>query len=617
MSHHPSQGILGSVRHVAIEASQSATTIGSSPTTRPNRPKIPQYANSIHSVAMTHFTPPLIVPAVIVGAIVLAASDPILGQTSEDSAVPTAPTAPTAPASTTTTTEATVSVIPRGSSNWLYLDTGDGPGDGWAELEFDDSGWGSGAAPLGYGEDDVATEISFGENPEEKHAAAYFRLPFDVSDQKPDAETVTYGGRIRFDDGVIVFLNGREIYRMNMGPDGEPGPDAFSKGKVSSRSRWEGRYEKFFIAADTVLEGENILAAQVHQSDAGSSDLILDFELVQLSDDDARREAIPDLYTTPSGDTAEPVAGAELYLDDMEVVRNIAVKGKRLLADGKTVPGRSLMRDMENNRQFSIFGLPIPIGGTELLTPAQLYKKSTPSVLIISPVSESSDPNNPGEGWGSGFVIAASGIAVTNWHVIEAMKDADSITATTFDGRVFPLTKVLAARKNEDIAVVQLDTLGQTLAPLAFASGTGVGEQVTIISHPRTNFFNLTNGYISRYFKSRANGARLVSVTADIAGGSSGAPMLNRRGEVIGVVSMTESLSANPLHSQRTSGADDEVDEDDETPDSEAEEGEAPESDDKESAPRERQQRTQIIPSSHQMTMKYGSPAVSVLELLE
>ncbi|MEZ5326034.1 MAG: serine protease [Verrucomicrobiales bacterium] len=506
-------------------------------------------------------------------------------------------------------------LIRRGQEGWRYLDTGEAPGEGWRAAEFDDSKWGSGAAPLGYGEDDVTTEISFGGEPEDKFAAAYFRLTFDAPDSQTDTEPVKYGGRVRFDDGVILYLNGTEIFRMNMPREGQPGHQEFSTGKVSSSSRWEGRYEKFFISRDAVLPGRNILAAEVHQSDAGSSDLILDFELAALTSEDARLEAIPELFTSPEGNVTEPVAGDEIYLDDLEVVRNIAIKGKELLMHEKAVAGRTLLREMENNRQHSILNL--PIGGLDELSPAEIYKRCAPAVLIISPVSDSSDPNHPGEGWGSGFIISDAGVAVTNWHVIEAMSEADVITATTFDGRVFPLTKVLAARKDEDVAVVQFDTMGEKLVSLPLASGAHIGEPVCIIAHPRTNFFNLTQGYVSRYFKSRTNGARLISVSAEIAGGSSGGPILNKRGEVVGVVSMTESLSANPVFSQRTRAQADETDPGDEPsaddvdPDAEENEETAP------PAQQERQQRVRVVPSSHQMTMKFGTPAVSVLELLE
>lgn len=509
-----------------------------------------------------------------------------------------------------------VILVPRGSE-WRFLDTGAAPGETWKDIDFDDSSWRSGNAPIGYGEEDAATEISFGENPEEKHAAAYFRQEFDFAKaEKAEDSQLTFAGRIRFDDGVILYVNGQEIFRMNMQAEGEPGPDTFSTGKVSSRSRWEGRYEKFFIPGSALHEGSNILAAQVHQSDAGSSDLILDFELAALSVEEARREAMPNLFTSPSGELAEPNPGDEIYLDDLEVVRNIAMKGKRLIVEGKSVPGRSLMRDMENNRQHSVYAL--PNGNATELSASELYKKCTPSVVIITPVSESSDPNNPGEGWGSGFFITGSGLAVTNWHVIEAMKEADTITATTFDGRVFPLTKVVAARKTEDIAIVQVDTLGEKIVPLPLVSGSHVGESVTIISHPRTNFFNLTQGYVSRFFKSRANQARLISVTADIAGGSSGGPILNRRGEVIGVVSMTESLSATVSHTASPQDVE-RNEEDAQSPEPDTDEDEVPETEDEpeeESAAPERQ-RTRVIPSAHQMTMKYGAPAVSVLELLE
>src|ERR1051325_8335714 len=103
-------------------------------------------------------------------------------------------------------------VLPAGS-NWRYLDTGANLGTTWRTPDFNDSSWSSGAAPLGYG-DPVATTIGFGPDPNAKFATTYFRTRFVVDDPS------LYGSlevRLRRDDGGVVYLNGVEIFRNNIG----------------------------------------------------------------------------------------------------------------------------------------------------------------------------------------------------------------------------------------------------------------------------------------------------------------------------------------------------------------------------------------------------------------
>ena len=103
-------------------------------------------------------------------------------------------------------------LVPTGAV-WKYLDTGADQGTAWRARSFDDAGWKSGAAELGYGDSDEATLVGYGPNSSAKYTTTYFRRAFSVSD--PSA----YGGltlRVLRDDGAVVYLNGTEVFRTNM-----------------------------------------------------------------------------------------------------------------------------------------------------------------------------------------------------------------------------------------------------------------------------------------------------------------------------------------------------------------------------------------------------------------
>ena len=67
-------------------------------------------------------------------------------------------------------------------STWEYLDNGSDQGTAWRNPGFDDSGWASGLAELGYGDGDEATVVSYGPDQQNKYCTTYFRHTFDVTD---------------------------------------------------------------------------------------------------------------------------------------------------------------------------------------------------------------------------------------------------------------------------------------------------------------------------------------------------------------------------------------------------------------------------------------------------
>ncbi|MBT3843113.1 MAG: trypsin-like peptidase domain-containing protein, partial [Verrucomicrobia bacterium] len=93
-----------------------------------------------------------------------------------------------------------------------------------------------------------------------------------------------------------------------------------------------------------------------------------------------------------------------------------------------------------------------------------------------------------------------------------------------------------------DLAVVRIPNTGIT--PVALGQAAPVGAKVDLISHPNQKFYTLSEGRVARYFMTQRDKKTVsaMSITADFGRGSSGAPVLNEAGEVVGIAASTESL---------------------------------------------------------------------------
>jgi hypothetical protein len=172
----------------------------------------------------------------------------------------------------TTSLASNSSLVPTGAV-WRYLDTGADPGPAWTAADFNDAAWRSGPAPLGYGEANLGTTVSYGTNASAKHITTWFRRAFVVGDPAPFASLTI---RLRRDDGAALYLNGGELLRDNL-PSGTLTPTTLASGTVGGSD--ETNYFVFTLPPWTLRAGTNLLAAEVHQAAADSSDLGFDLEL--------------------------------------------------------------------------------------------------------------------------------------------------------------------------------------------------------------------------------------------------------------------------------------------------------------------------------------------------
>lgn len=174
---------------------------------------------------------------------------------------------------------------------WRYLDTGTAPAADWFSAAFDDTAWLSGAAQLGYGDGDEATVVAGGPD-SSRYPTTWFRSQFTLTDRSGISGM---GLRLIRDDGILVRLNGREIFRDNL-PAGEITATTLASSGIANAD--EAKWRTVWLPADTLLEGTNQLAVEVHQSSATSSDLSFDMDL-QLY----RWDALPPLVCTCSAST--------------------------------------------------------------------------------------------------------------------------------------------------------------------------------------------------------------------------------------------------------------------------------------------------------------------------
>ena len=171
-------------------------------------------------------------------------------------------------------------------SNWKYLDNGSDLGNAWRKDSYNDSSWKTGQAVLGYGEGNENTIVSFGPDADHKYVTTYFRHHFTINDIDSIKQFLL---RIKKDDGAIVYINSHEIMRSNFGTSSY-NYDSFAYSTISGEEEdiiWEKLLDTRFFET-----GENVIAVEVHQITAGSSDLIFDLELKGFDDE-------PEIYRTP------------------------------------------------------------------------------------------------------------------------------------------------------------------------------------------------------------------------------------------------------------------------------------------------------------------------------
>lgn len=196
------------------------------------------------------------------------------------------------------------------------------------------------------------------------------------------------------------------------------------------------------------------------------------------------------------------------------------------------------------NKQINYVPQSFTQSDSDAMSAADAFNKVSPAVVIISTTGTTSNgfTSSQYEGMGSGFIINEDGYILTNYHVIEGAKD---ITVTLSDG-----TEVAGAVVNydqeKDLAMIKLKegTKVPAVAELGDSDELYPGAEVIAIGTPLSKnlAYTLTKGIISGNDRSiqteSGTSVHLLQTDAAINSGNSGGPLVNTKGQVIGINSM-------------------------------------------------------------------------------
>ena len=202
-----------------------------------------------------------------------------------------------------------------------------------------------------------------------------------------------------------------------------------------------------------------------------------------------------------------------------------------------------------NGHSATILGDEISSSSKSNLTLVELFEKSEEGVVKIKVVRIGSQGTVQGDigGVGSGFVYDNLGHIITNAHVVDG---ADKATVTFLDGSQYN-AEIIGEDKFTDIAVIKVSEKPRLLHPLEIGDSSllQVGEQVAAIGNPFGLSGSMTSGIVSqigRLIAAQDSGFSIpdvIQTDAAINPGNSGGPLLNMRGQVIGINTAIQSIS--------------------------------------------------------------------------
>jgi S1-C subfamily serine protease len=263
--------------------------------------------------------------------------------------------------------------------------------------------------------------------------------------------------------------------------------------------------------------------------------------------------AVPAAAQQPrKADSPAPPSGRPWFVDDKQLFDDFMEKLTELARAGKCLDHDKLVAKMKPGRAK----ITPAKAGDRVMSAEEIYKHALPSVFVVGSVYKDKCGEWQDGMYATAWVAAADGVLVTNWHVFEELEAGEVFGALDHKGNVYPVVDILGGDKVADIAVIRIDARGLTPLPVA-ESFAEVGSWVGVLGHPGDNFYIYTQGHVTRYSQNKNDDGkreRWMGVTAEYAGGSSGSPVLNKHGAVVGMAALTLTLDAGDGGQPRNPG---------------------------------------------------------------
>lgn len=235
--------------------------------------------------------------------------------------------------------------------------------------------------------------------------------------------------------------------------------------------------------------------------------------------------------STPDQEASAPIQPEPAVINDRQIVGQMTAKVTEMMDSGSVVEMKTLIDKLKKEPKVK---LQLSDAGVASVDEAQK------AVVVVGGIYKCDRCPDWHVAPASGFLIAEN-LVVTNYHVVDN-PERSGLAVRLFDGRMFMVDDVVASSRRYDLAVLRLPKTG--IKPIALGLSAPVGAKVDLISHPNRKFYTLSEGRVARYFVIQRNRRPVsaMAITADFGKGSSGAPVLNEDGQVVGIAASTESL---------------------------------------------------------------------------
>ena len=220
-----------------------------------------------------------------------------------------------------------------------------------------------------------------------------------------------------------------------------------------------------------------------------------------------------------------------------EVLDHLTKAGARLHKAGKTKGDAELRKQLDRKT----CELTLPAATDEPVADCDLYLRACESVFVVCSLYKSESRDDWQTSLATAFAVTEDGVLSTSCHVFDNEDTADAIVVMDVKKNVYPVTELLAANKLTDTCLFRIDA--KNLKPLPLADDALPGAHVRVVAHPGDSFYFFSGGHVANYERD-SDGILWMNVTADFGQGSSGGPVFNEHGHVIGQVSRTFTLYA-------------------------------------------------------------------------
>lgn len=255
----------------------------------------------------------------------------------------------------------------------------------------------------------------------------------------------------------------------------------------------------------------------------------------------------------------EPLNGAN-FIDDAQITRYAEYQVNQLIEDGDAFTCTALASQLVD----ATVPTPLISPGNKRRAETQLYRQASKSVVAILISRKHLDH------WhivlaATGFFVSDDGVVATNHHVFK--QSDEYMFAMTSDYVVHPIRQVLGGNAASDVAFCQIESDKYHGLPLN--EDAAIGSEVALISHPAGRYFFLSRGIVARRYirppqrrsirgdedskeESHAfrRSSRWLTITAEFGKGSSGGPVFDRFGNVVGMATSTNSLRVGEKNEQ-------------------------------------------------------------------